>query len=169
MEIATELKHHCILGEQACSFFRVLLTSMEGQACHLLLVGAFACIPASLAHNADNIKLWYPVGYGSQNLYNLRVDILHQDVVLDSYEQRTGFRQVELIQAHDSHGQSFYFRCNNIDIFCGGACWIPADSLLPRVSSKKYRRSLELMIEGNQNMIRYVSMLNLGSFAETKV
>lgn len=105
---------------------------------------------------ADDINLWYPVGYGQQNLYTLKVDILSRDTVLDSYEQKTGFRQVDLIQTHDNYGQSFYFRCNGVDVFCGGSCWIPADSLLPRISPGMYRRWLELMIEGNQNMVRYV-------------
>lgn len=64
---------------------------------------------------------------------------------------------IELVQEPDSAGESFFFRINGVDIFCGGSCWIPADSLPPRVSPEKYRSWLELMIEGRQNMTRYVT------------
>lgn len=87
-------------------------------------------------------------------MYEVTVDIIKDGQVLDSWTNKTGFRRNELIQRDDSHGQSFFFRINGIDIFCGGSCWIPADSLLPKITPDRYRQWLQLMIEGNQIMTR---------------
>ncbi|EEA25042.1 beta-mannosidase, putative [Talaromyces marneffei ATCC 18224] len=91
----------------------------------------------------DQPKLWWPNGYGEQNLYELTFAIT-----------RGGIRTAEVIQRPDKHGKSFFFRINEVDIFCGGLCWIPVDSLLPRVSAEKYRKWIKLMTRGNQVMIR---------------
>ncbi|KAF4334987.1 beta-mannosidase [Fusarium beomiforme] len=102
----------------------------------------------------DDPKLWYPAGYGPQSLYDVTVTIASDSQQLDKRSKTTGFRKSELIQKDDSHGKSFFFRINNVDIFCGGSCWIPADSFLPRITSAKYRDWLKLMVEGNQIMTR---------------
>lgn len=69
--------------------------------------------------------------------------------------KKFGIRTAEVIQQPDKHGKSFFFRINGMDIFCGGSCWIPADSLLPSISAERYRNWIELMVEGRQIMIRY--------------
>jgi hypothetical protein len=76
-------------------------------------------------------------------------------VELHEVSRRTGFRKGELIQEPDAIGKTFYFRINNIDVFCGGSDWIPADSFTPRVTSEKYRKWLEMMVDGYQVMIRF--------------
>lgn len=67
-----------------------------------------------------------------------------------------GFRHCELIQkpCGSGVGTTFYFRVNNVDVFAGGSCWIPADSFLSRISSQRYRDWVGLMVEGNQAMVR---------------
>lgn len=50
-------------------------------------------------------------------------------------------------------GSSFFFQINNKPIYAGGSNWIPIDMTLP-TSEGRYRRWLELMVRGNQNMIR---------------
>ncbi|KAM6536096.1 hypothetical protein FALCPG4_005616 [Fusarium falciforme] len=109
---------------------------------------------ASIPFNIKDPKPWYPAGYGNQHMYEVTVDIIKGGQVLDSWTKKTGFRRSELIQRDDSHGQSFFFRVNGIDIFCGGSCWIPADSLLPKITPDRYRQWLQLMIDGNQIMTR---------------
>jgi beta-mannosidase len=70
------------------------------------------------------------------------------------FNKYIGFRKAELIQNKDAVGTSFYFRINNVDIFVGGSCWIPADSLLTQISPERYREWLQLAATGNQTMIR---------------
>ena len=102
----------------------------------------------------DRPSLWMPAGYGSQNLYDVHVTLSSTDEALDSDSRRIGIRRVELVQEPDSHGKSFYFRINGIDIFCGGSCWIPTDSFVTNVTQDKYRAWIELMVPANQKMIR---------------
>lgn len=110
---------------------------------------------AQVDFHVNEPKLWYPHGYGAQPLYTITATLLspsHDS--LHTVSQRTGFRKGELIQEDDTHGSSFYFRINNIDVFCGGSDWIPADSFTPRISDERYRKWLQMMVDGNQLMIR---------------
>lgn len=99
-------------------------------------------------------RLWWPRGYGPQNLYTLRVRLEAVGEVLDEATVRTGIRSVELVQEPDEEGKSFYFKINGVPVFCKGANWIPADSLLPRVTRERYAKLLKMAAEANMNMIR---------------
>ncbi|KAI1751250.1 family 2 glycosyl hydrolase [Xylaria castorea] len=95
-------------------------------------------------------KLWYPFTHGTQTRYELKA-------VLGSYDtlsKMIGFRRAELIQREDEFGKSFFFKINGEDVFCGGSCWIPADSFLSHIPEQRYRDWVSLVHEGNQNMIR---------------
>lgn len=105
---------------------------------------------AKLDFQIKSPSLWNPFGYGHQTLYEVKA-IIHG---LDEKTKKIGFRQVELIQQPDEYGKSFYFRINGVDVFCGGSCWIPADSFLSRVTPEKYRKWMELLKNGNQIMVR---------------
>ena len=102
-------------------------------------------------------QLWWPRGYGEQPLYRLAVTLRDtQGGTLDQREVRTGLRRLELSQHpfSDQPGSSFFFTINNTPIFCGGANWIPADSLTPRIEPERYRAWIQLVAEGNMNMLR---------------
>ncbi|KAK0702866.1 glycoside hydrolase superfamily [Apiosordaria backusii] len=102
-------------------------------------------------------KLWWPRGYGAQNLYDVRVRIFDKEggSVLAEHNQKIGFRKAELIQESDEYGQSFYFRINDVDVFAAGSNWIPADSFLSQVTPERYRDWIQNAVaDGNQNMIR---------------
>lgn len=99
-------------------------------------------------------ELWWPHGYGAQTLYEVSITLLHGDETVDHVSKRIGIRTAEVIQQRDKHGKSFFFRINGMDIFCGGSCWIPADSLLPNIQAERYRKWIELMVAGRQVMTR---------------
>lgn len=130
--------------------------SLEGQtiseSSQPISAAGYACAKLRV----DSPTLWMPAGYGSQKLYDVQVTLLSQKVELDLHSCKVGLRQVELVQQADSHGKSFYFRINGVDIFCGGSCWIPTDSFLTNVGPQRYRAWIELMVAANQKMIRYV-------------
>ncbi len=109
----------------------------------------------------EDPALWYPHGYGEHPLYELKATLSSpgDSEQSDSISKSIGFRRCELIQEPDEHGKSFYFRINNIDVFAGGSCWIPADSFIPSIGGDGYRKWMELMIEGNQIMTRCVHTL----------
>jgi beta-mannosidase len=102
----------------------------------------------------DAPELWFPHGYGRQELYEFEATPLQAQSELFGMTKRVGFRKAELVQSPDEIGKSFYFRVNGYDIFCGGSNWIPADSFTPRVSANKYRSWLQMMVDGYQTMIR---------------
>ena len=100
-------------------------------------------------------ELWWPNGYGKQPLYIFSAEVSTvEGTVLHTDSRRVGLRKVQLVQEPDGLGKSFYFRINDVDIFCGGSCWIPTDSFLTNVTPEKYRAWVELMVPANQKMIR---------------
>lgn len=103
-----------------------------------------------------NPKLWYPVKYGPQSLYNLVIQLHKNSTILHKSCQTLGIRLAKVLQTplNSSKGTSFHFSINNIPIFCGGSNWIPADNILTRLSPKNYHSWLSLLVRGNQNMIR---------------
>lgn len=109
---------------------------------------------AQVTFRVNRPRLWWPHGYGEQILYGVSVSLWHAGQIVDQRSKRFGIRTAELIQQHDKHGKSFFFRINGTDIFCGGSCWIPADSLLTNISRERYRKWIELMVAGRQVMIR---------------
>ena len=102
-------------------------------------------------------ELWYPVGNGAQPLYSTTATARVQDgTILCTSTKRFGIRLVELIQRPLKHapGTTFFFRINNTPIFCRGADWIPSAMFLPQTTPATYHRWIQLMVDGNQNMVR---------------
>lgn len=112
---------------------------------------------AEFRFSSGVLELWYPVGFGKQPLYTVEVTISDlEGNILDTKTQRVSFRRVRVVQEPlvDQAGLTFLFEVNNIRIFCGGSNWIPADSFLTTMTPGRYRAWLQLLVDGNQNMIR---------------
>ncbi|KAI5272131.1 putative beta-mannosidase [Aureobasidium subglaciale] len=99
-------------------------------------------------------KLWYPHGYGEQPLYTCQAVLVIKGQDIQTCGRKTGFRRGELVQEPDEVGKTFFFRINGVDVFCGGSCWIPADSFTPRVTKAKYQSWLQTLVDGYQVMVR---------------
>ncbi|KAK7049564.1 hypothetical protein VNI00_005595 [Paramarasmius palmivorus] len=111
----------------------------------------------SFSFTAGEVELWYPVGYGKQPLYTVEVEISDANSTpLDKQSKRIAFRRAVVVQEplEDQPGLTFLFEINNIRVFCGGSNWIPADSFLTTMTPERYRAWLQLLVDGNQNMIR---------------
>ncbi|KAG8218701.1 glycoside hydrolase family 2 protein [Butyriboletus roseoflavus] len=112
---------------------------------------------AEFSFPSGELHLWYPVHCGKQPLYSIVVTISDAaGQIVDSKTERIAFRRVRVVEEPlvDQPGKTFLFEVNNIRIFCGGSNWIPADSFLTTVTTERYRAWLQLLIDGNQNMIR---------------
>lgn len=99
-------------------------------------------------------RLWWPRGYGEPYLYNASVQLFFGEILLDEKSVNCGIRSIELMQKVDEDGKSFIFKINGLPVFFKGACWIPADSFLSRVTAERYRKLLEMAAEANFNMLR---------------
>lgn len=103
----------------------------------------------STVFDVKNPHLWWPAGYGPQPLYKLSVATPD-----DCIEKEIGLRKVELINKKDEIGVSMTFRVNDVDIFCKGANWIPADAFPQRQTPEVFERLLQDAVAANMNMIR---------------
>jgi beta-mannosidase len=103
----------------------------------------------ALSVDVDKPELWWPAGYGAQPLYDAIVTIPG-----DNVRRRVGLRKLELINQPDAIGVSMTFRVNDLDIFCKGANWIPADALPSRITRDRIERLLREGVAANMNMIR---------------
>ncbi|KAG8910599.1 hypothetical protein FRC01_006243 [Tulasnella sp. 417] len=105
----------------------------------------------------EETELWWPVNYGRQTLYSLRVRLHATDgATLDEMSKRVGFRRVQLVQESlvDAPGTTFVFEVNNERIFLGGSNWVPCDYLLTTATPETYKKLLQAVRGGNQNCIR---------------
>ncbi|THH31326.1 hypothetical protein EUX98_g2891 [Antrodiella citrinella] len=114
-------------------------------------------VQAHFTLSSGLFELWYPVGYGKQPIYTVEIIVTdEQKNVLDQQTQKFAFRRARVVEDEliDQEGRTFLFEINNIRVFCGGSNWIPADSFLTTVTTERYRQWLQLLVDGNQNMIR---------------
>lgn len=109
----------------------------------------------NLPYNIINPKLWFPNGYGKQELYDIVVSINNTNAeILDSKKLKIGLRTVELIQEPDQFGKSFYFKVNGIPVYAKGANVIPPQAFLPSAEKNIYKKWMEEAKFANMNMLR---------------
>ena len=96
-----------------------------------------------------NPRLWWPAGYGEQELYKLTVSTPDSSVV-----KNVGLRDLQVVNEKDEFGASLIFRVNGVDVFAKGANWIPCDALPSRQTEEKYEKLLEGARSANMNIIR---------------
>lgn len=119
----------------------------------------------------ENAQLWYPVGYGKQPLYTLRIrdgeEILH--------EEKFGVRTIEIEEKRDEKGSASYQKClqiknpyydfneefssftlivNGEKIMCKGANWVPCQPYEMQGKQERITEILELSVEMGLNMLR---------------
>lgn len=102
----------------------------------------------------ENPMLWWPNGYGKQNLYTVKVELKKGDVILDTWVNRIGLRTMTMNRTKDQWGECFCTRVNGVDMFAMGADYIPEDHLLGRVNPDTTRTLLEKAVFANFNSIR---------------
>lgn len=66
----------------------------------------------------DNPQLWWPRGYGEQNLYTVSVDLVKDDgTVVDNWTRKIGLRTITMDRTKDKWGESFATCVNGVNIF----------------------------------------------------
>ncbi len=102
-----------------------------------------------------NPKLWWCIGLGKPELYNLTTQVSVDKKIIASEMNRVGLRSIELITDPDANGKrQFYFKLNGVPVFAKGTNYIPQDNFLTNVTPERYQQTLLDAIEANMNMIR---------------
>ena len=99
-------------------------------------------------------KLWWPNGYGEQNLYTVSVNLIKDDEVIDNWTRKIGLRTITMDRTKDRWGERFATCVNGVNIFAMGADYIPEDHLLGRVTPETTRTLLKKAGFANFNSIR---------------
>lgn len=109
---------------------------------------------AVLVAEVPDAKLWWPVGYGEQPLYEIDVELTAGVERLDSWHRRIGLRTVELDTSADESGSAFVLSVNGTPVFARGANWIPDDHLLTRITRERLARRIDQAVGANLNLLR---------------
>lgn len=108
------------------------------------------------AVTVEHPELWWPNGVGTPSLHSLKIEVLSNDDLLDTWEERFGIREVELLQEDDQveEGKTFTFAVNGVKVFAKGANWVPADHHMTPVTRERYEKLLGSAKDANINMFR---------------
>ncbi len=107
----------------------------------------------SIEISIDQPQLWWPNDHGDQPLYEVTVELLDKDQVLETRTRRIGLCEIQLDQHADEWGTSFQFLVNGRPIFSKGANWIPAHSFVNEGESL-IPDLLDSAVDSHMNMIR---------------
>lgn len=99
-------------------------------------------------------RLWWPNGHGDQSLYTVKLELVRDGQIVDTWSERVGLRTIELDRHKDEFGESFQFVVNGRPIFAKGANWIPAHSFVTEPDRAFYDGLLTSATEAHMNMIR---------------
>ncbi len=118
-----------------------------------VLVPAGKTITVSLPdHLLKNPKLWWPNGYGPQNLYKINVKfVTSNSKVSDAESVNVGVR--EITTKWNSFTRSREVMVNGEPIFIKGGNWIISDEML-RFSKARYDAEVRFHHDMNLNLIR---------------
>lgn len=99
-----------------------------------------------------NPKLWWPNGYGAQNLYNLKLRFIEAGAkISDEQNISVGVRQITT--EWNSRTESKQVNVNGQKIFIKGGNWIISDAML-RFSKERYDAEVRFHRDMNLNLIR---------------
>jgi len=102
-------------------------------------------------YSLKNPKLWWPNGYGPQNLYNLNLQFVAAGKVSDQNNIEVGVRQ--LTSEWNERTESRQINVNGQKIFIKGGDWIISDEML-RFTDKRYDAEVRFHRDMNLNLIR---------------
>jgi mannosylglycoprotein endo-beta-mannosidase len=99
-----------------------------------------------------NPKLWWPSGYGKQDMYPLHISFLEKNIKLcDSQTVNVGIREIQTTWNNTTSSKEILV--NGQKIFIKGGDWIISDAML-RFSKQRYDAEIRYHRDMNLNLIR---------------
>ncbi|MGY3054877.1 mannosylglycoprotein endo-beta-mannosidase [Pedobacter sp. UYEF25] len=99
----------------------------------------------------SNPKLWWPNGYGPQNLYDMSINFVSDKKIQDVEKLKIGIRQIDNVW--NPQTKSMEAMVNGQKIFIKGGNWIISDAML-RLSDARYDAEMRYHKDMNLNLIR---------------
>lgn len=100
-------------------------------------------------------KLWWPNGYGEQPLYQYKVELYRNGLLVSEQHGRLAFREVKLLEEPKSEDVlGFEFEINGERIFLKGSNWVPAEIFTGTITNDRYQTLLTYAKDANYNMMR---------------
>jgi beta-mannosidase len=109
---------------------------------------------ASGSVRVERPSLWWPNGYGNQNMHTLQITLLYDGKELFRKFQRVGIRQVELIRALPNGKPTFRFRVNGNPVFIFGGNLMPINYLTATGSRAQSQTIIDMAVNANLNLLR---------------
>ena len=109
------------------------------------------------------VDLWWPHNLGIPKLYSLQIEIMSKNKTIASVTKTVGFRTIVLNQepTRDEQrsksiapGANWHFEINGNEFYAKGSNFIPPDTFWTRVTPERIRRLFDMVVRGNQNMLR---------------
>lgn len=108
-----------------------------------------------MGFHIDNVKKWFPYGYGEANMYDGDVKIFRQGELVHCERISFGVRSVILDRREptDTDSGQFRFLINGIEVMCKGSNWLPLDAFHSR-DIDRYDEALALVKDIGCNILR---------------
>lgn len=104
----------------------------------------------------EDPKLWWPVGYGAPNLYQITTTLLKSGSESDTRNDLIGVRTVELLRTDMTSNENpgeFLFKINSIPVMAKGSNHVPLDVFHSR-DSERYEEVVQMYEDIQCNIIR---------------
>lgn len=130
-----------------------LIINIDGQriAREITLPAAAITSTDEIQIQIDNPRLWWPNGYGSQELYDLDIQFVIRSVVSDRQSIQVGIREIQT--EWNPFTGSRQVSVNGQKVFIKGGNWIISDAML-RFSEERYDAEIRMHRDMNLNTIR---------------
>lgn len=100
-------------------------------------------------------QLWWPNGYGEQNIYTYTVEQIFTDGGVYNKSGSFAFKTVEIDESiTDEENRTFAVKVNGKRIFCRGSNWVPAECMTGTLTNEKYFALVKAAKDANFNMLR---------------
>ncbi|QUI21034.1 hypothetical protein HZI73_01420 [Vallitalea pronyensis] len=119
----------------------------------------------SIAMAVDNVKLWWPNGYGDPTLYGWELLLSDLEQISDRKKGKIGFRKVKLIMHEQAWEEPQNFpksrsnppitmEINHQTVFCIGTNWVNPEIFPGIITAETYHELVRLGYEAHMNMFR---------------
>jgi len=110
----------------------------------------------NLQFEVENPHLWWPNGYGEQELYELSIVVNSDGYVMDSYAQKIGIRQLCYMKNECSVKDAlpYLLSVNGRRIYIKGVNLVPIDHMYGAVEDEKYEILVKALKHANINLVR---------------